>query len=229
MQIRSVGLACTLALTCAVLADCARVTGGAAVPADSDGPRPVTAAMLPELLLEASTVNDIMGAHGMRVKDSRSRMFDSGRQFPDHSCLAAWMPIEKAVYTDTDWTATLAQTLAQNSQDHVAIQAATVFADREVARSFFDVTAQHWKSCGERTFTTTKDGSPQSEWTFDNVSDVDSTVWMTQHQDDSPGWSCQRALRVTNNVAIDVLACKFYVSDEAVTIANGIDARLPSV
>jgi hypothetical protein len=34
---------------------------------------------------------------------------------------------------------------------------------------------------------------------------------------------------VANNVAIDVLACKLYVSDEAVTIANGIDARLPSV
>lgn len=229
MQTRNVGLACTLALACAVLADCVRVTGGVALPADRDGPRPVTAAMLPELLLDASTVNDIMGAHGMRVKDSRSRMFDSGRQFPDHDCLAAWMPIEKMVYTDMDWTATLAQTLTQNSQDHVAIQAATVFADRRVAQSFFDMTAQHWKSCGERTFATTKDGYPESAWTFDTVADVDSTLWMTQHQDDSPGWSCQRALRVTNNVAIDVLACKLYVSDEAVTIANGIDARLPSV
>lgn len=229
MQIRSVGLACILALACAVLADCVRVTGGVASPADRDGPRPVTAVMLAELLLEAATVNDIMGAHGMRVNDSRSRMFDSGSQFPDHACLAAWMPIEKVVYIDVDWTATLAQTLNQNSQDHVVIQAATVFADREVARSFFDVTAEHWKSCGERTFATLKDGYPESTWTFDTVADVDSTLWMTQHQDDSPGWSCQRALRVTNNVAIDVLACKLYVSDEAVTIANGIDARLPSV
>ncbi|MGB3333388.1 MAG: sensor domain-containing protein [Mycobacterium sp.] len=229
MRIRSVGLACTLALACAVLADCSRVTGGVAVPADQDGPRPVTAVMLPELLLKATTVSEIMGARAMRVKDSRSRMFDSGRQFPEHGCLAAWMPVEKTVYADAQWTATLAQTLTQSSQDHFVIQAATVFANRDAAQSFFDTTARRWNSCGEQTFATAKDGYPDTSWTFDAVADVDSTVWMTQHQDDSAGWSCQRALRVTNNVAIDVLACKLYVSDEAVTIANGIDARLPSV
>ncbi|WP_409428230.1 sensor domain-containing protein [Mycobacterium sp. SMC-11] len=229
MRIRSLGLACVLVLAAAVMADCARVTGGVAVPADQDGPRPVTAAMLPELLLKATTVSDIMGARGMRIKDSRTRMFDSGRQFPDHGCLAAWMPVEKSVYTDADWTATLTQTLSESAQDHFVIQAATVFATRDAARSFFDATARGWNSCGERTFATAKDGYPDTSWTFDTVADVDSTVWMTQHQDDSAGWSCQRALRVTNNVAIDVLACKLYVSDEAVTIANGIDARLPSV
>ena len=229
MRIRSVGLASMLVLACAVIADCSRVTRGVAVPADQGGPRPVTAAMLPELLLQATTVGDVMGARGMRVKDSRTRMFDSGRHFPDHGCLAAWMPVEKLVYTDADWTATLAQTLTESRQDHFVIQAATVFATRDAARSFFDATARGWKSCGERTFATAKDGYPETSWTFDTVADVDSTLWMTQHQDDSAGWSCQRALRVTNNVAIDVLACKLYVSDEAVTIANGIDARLPSV
>ena len=34
---------------------------------------------------------------------------------------------------------------------------------------------------------------------------------------------------VSNNVAVDVLACRFGVGDEAVTIAHGIDTRLPSV
>lgn len=229
MRIRSVGLACTLVLAAAVLANCVRATGGVAVPADQDGPRPVTAAMLPELLLKPTTVNDIMGADGLRVKDSRTQMFDSGRQFPDHNCLAAWMPVEKSVYAGADWTATLTQTLTERAGDHFVIQAATVFATRDEARRFFDATARGWNSCGERTFATLKNGRRDASWTFDRVADVDSTVWMTQHQDDSAGWSCQRALRVTNNVAIDVLACKLYVSDEAVTIAHGIDARVPSV
>ena len=229
MRIRDVGLASVLMLACAVLADCSRATGGVAMPADQDGPRPVTAVMLPELLLKTATVSEIMGSTGMRVKDSRSRMFDSGRQFPERGCLAAWMPVEKSVYADAEWTATLAQTLTASAQDHFVIQAATVFASRDDAQDFFDATAQRWNSCDERTFATSTDGYPDTSWTFDAVADVDSTLWMTQHQDDSAGWSCQRALRVTNNLAIDVLACKLYVSDEAVTIANGIDARLPSV
>lgn len=229
MRRRTAGLACTLLLACAVVAGCSRVTGGVAVPADHDGPRPVAASMLPDLLLEASTVSDIMGSSDMRVKDSRSRMFDSGRQFPDRACMAAWTPVEQSVYADTDWTATVVQTLSEAALDHFVIQAVTVFMSRGDAQSFFDVTARRWALCGERSFTTSKDGHGETPWTFDTVADVDSTVWMTQHQDDSAGWSCQRALRVSNNVAIDVLACKLYISDEAVTIANGIDARLPSV
>ncbi|BBX24081.1 sensor domain-containing protein [Mycolicibacter terrae] len=222
-------MACTLVLACAVVAGCSRVTEGRAVPADHDGPRPVAASMLPDLLLEASTVSDIMGSAGMRVKDSRSRMFDSGRQFPDLDCMVAWMPAEQSVYAGTNWAATMVQTLSETALDHFVIQAATVFVNRVDAQSFFDTTARRWALCGERSFTTTKNGYGDTPWTFDTVTDVDSTVWMTQHQDDSAGWSCQRALRVANNVAIDVLACKLYVSDEAVTIANGIDARLPSV
>ncbi|MEB3032545.1 sensor domain-containing protein [[Mycobacterium] nativiensis] len=229
MRKRTAGLACTLALACAVAAGCARVTGGRAVPADHDGPRPVAASLLPDLLLDAATVSDIMGAPGMRVRDSRSRMFDAGHQFPDRSCMAAWMPAEQSVYADTDWTATISQSLSESALDHFVVQAVTVFANRGDAQSFFDATAQHWTPCGERTFATSKDGYSDTPWTFDTVADVDSTLWMTQHQDDSAGWSCQRALRVSNNVAIDVLACKLYVSDEGVTIANGIDARLPSV
>ncbi|WP_235653503.1 sensor domain-containing protein [Mycolicibacter icosiumassiliensis] len=229
MRRRTAGLACTLVLACAVTAACSRVTGGLAVPADHDGPRPVAASMLPDLLLEATTIGDIMGSPRMRVKDSRSRMFDAGHQFPDRDCLPAWMPVERSVYADTDWTATVVQTLTESALDHFVIQAVTVFATRGDAHGFFDATARRWSLCGERTFATSKDGYADTPWTFDTVADVDSTVWMTQHQDDSAGWSCQRALRVANNVAIDVLACKLYVSDEAVTIANGIDARLPSV
>jgi hypothetical protein len=229
MRIRTAALTSVLVLACAVVAACTRLTGGHAVPADHDGPRPVAASTLPDLLMEASTVSDIMGSVGMRVTDARTRMFDSGKQFPDRDCMAAWTPVEQSVYADTHWTATIVQTLSEAALDHFVIQAVTAFHTRGDAQNFFDATARGWTPCGERSFTTSKDGYSDTPWTFDVVADVDSTVWMTQHQNDSAGWSCQRALRVANNVAIDVLACKLYVSDEAVTIANGIDARLPSV
>lgn len=220
-----------LMLACALTVGCSATTTGRPVPADADGPRPVPASALPDALLGAATVSEIMGASGMVVKDSRVEMFDSSDQFGDPACLVAWMPVEQQVYAAADWTSMIAQTLwdAAGALDHFVIQSLVTFSSRDTARSFFEETAQTWKSCGERSFTASKDGSSETPWTFDKVTDVDSTLWMTQHQDDSVGWGCQRALRVSNNVAVDVLACRFGVGDEAVTIAHGIDTRLPSV
>lgn len=219
-------------LACSAATGCSVLTGGRAVPADTDGPKPVPAAALREVLLRSTTINDIMGASGMTVKDSRARLFDVGRQFSDRSCMAAWTPAEQTVYAGSGWTALVAQTLLRSPgvSDDFVIQAVVGFSSREVADGFFDETARKWTPCGHRTFVTHQSsGSADIPWTFDVVSNADSTLWMTQTQDDDPGWSCQRALRVSNNVAIDVLACKPYVADEAVTIAQAIDARLPSV
>jgi hypothetical protein len=221
-----------LMLACSVLTGCSVLTDGRAVPADTDGPRPVRASALHDVLLDTDTVNEIMGASDMTVKSARTQLFDDSPQFADRDCMAAWTPIEQTVYAHTGWTAMVAQTLleAPGASDHFVIQAVVDFPSRGDAHNFFDHIAQKWTPCGDRTFVTSRDGGDiNSSWTFDAVSNADSTLWMTQTQDNSPGWSCQRALRVSNNVAIDVLACKFYAADEAVTIVQGIDARLPSV
>ncbi len=221
-----------LILACSVLAGCSAVIPGSSVPADTDGPRPVPALALHAVLLSAATVNDIMGASDMTVKDSRSRLFDGGSQFTDGECMVAWTPAEQTVYAHTSWTGVAAQTLLETPgrSDYFVIQAAISFPSRRYADDFFDRTAQRWIPCGDRTFVTKRSGrESDASWTFDAVSNADSTLWMTQRQGDSAGWSCQRALRVSNNIAIDVLACKQYASDEAITIAHGIDERLPSV
>lgn len=225
-------LSSVLMLAGSVLTGCSRLAAGQAVPADSDGPRPVLASALPEVLLEPGMVNDIMGASSMTVRDSTTRLFDGRKQFRVADCMIAWTPAEQSVYARSGWRAVLAQTLLETRgvADHFVIQAVVDFPSRTAARSFFDEAALEWKPCGDRTFTTPRRGSDSNvSWTFDAVYDTDSTLWMKQNQIDSTGWSCQRALRISNNVAIDVLACKEFAIDEAVTIAEGIDARLPSV
>jgi hypothetical protein len=219
-------------LVCLLLVGCSVLTEGRAVPADADGPRPVPKSALHGALLSSATINNIMGASGMTVKDTTTWMFDDSPQFTDSDCMVAWTPAEKTVYAESGWTAMVAETLleAVGASDHFVIQAVVGFPSREDAHDFFDETAQNWAPCGDRAFTSRRsDGDTDSLWTFDAVSGVDSTLWMTQRQKDSPGWGCQRAFRVANNVAIDVLACKLFAGDEAVTIAQGIDARLPSV
>ncbi|MGV0626989.1 sensor domain-containing protein [Mycolicibacter minnesotensis] len=205
------------------------MTNGSAVAADHDGPRPVATSMLPRLLLEPAAISDIMRSPGMHVDGSRTKMIDSSSEFPDYDCVVAWMPVERSVYADSGWTATAAKSLSDISPKGFVIEAATAFNTRDAARSFFDEIASHWSSCGDRTFTSTRPGHADTLWTFDKVTNVDSTLWMSQTPDDSPEWTCQRALRVSNNIAIDVLTCKDYGDDEAVTIVNAIDARLPSI
>ena len=113
---------------------------------------------------------------------------------------------------------------------HFVIQSVVAFPSRRDADDFFGRTARRWAPCADRTFVSRRGGGDAAgSWRFGPVSAVDSMLWMTQHQERSRGWSCQRALRVSNNVAIDVLACKHYSSDEAATIVHGIDARLPSL
>ncbi len=224
-------LGSVLMLAWAVLTGCSVRSGGRAVPADNEGPRPVPASALHDALLAGYTVNDIMGASRMGVQETRSRMFDGSPQFADRGCMVAWTPAEQTVYAHSGWTAVVAQTLSETAAkpNHFVIQAAVTFASRRNADDFFTRTAQRWAACGEKSFVSKRGrGEAGGSWTFDAVSSAESTLWMTQRQDRSSGWSCQRALRVVNNVAIDVLACKFYAADEAVTITHGIDARLPS-
>lgn len=219
-----------LVLLAAVLAGCSTLTGGRAVPADADGPRPVTASILHRVLLDPATLNDIMGESAMTVKDTGTQLLDDSAQFPDRACMIAWTPAEQTVYADTGWTAVITQTLSEipGRSEHFVIQAVVSFGSRAQSAAFFQHAARQWTECGERTFKVNR-GRAETSWTFGPVATADSALWMTQRQDRGAGWSCQRGLRVSNNVAIDVLACKFYASDEAMTIVGGIDARLPSV
>jgi hypothetical protein len=54
-----------------------------------------------------------------------------------------------------------------------------------------------------------------------NISDTLSTT-----KKDGEGWTCQRALTVSNNVAIDVAACPNNSADAAVVIAHQIAAKV---
>lgn len=42
---------------------------------------------------------------------------------------------------------------------------------------------------------------------------------ITRSQEDNPGWSCQRAMTVTNNVVVDLAACAMDVNDRGVELA----------
>jgi hypothetical protein len=75
-------------------------------------------------------------------------------------------------------------------------------------------------------------GQPDQVWTVGPVSNTNGTLSDTQTTQAGNGFTCQRALTVTNNVAIDVAACSRnqpdFQSDSAVNIAQQIAAKVPT-
>lgn len=49
--------------------------------------------------------------------------------------------------------------------------------------------------------------TPDVVWTVGAVTDDNGTLSTSQVQEGGDGWTCQRALTVRNNVAVDIVAC----------------------
>ena len=214
---------------CGLLAGCSTITAGRAVPADNNGPVPVKDSALKSALLDADEINEIMGTSGMSSQRTSDELMSDDTDF-DSSCLGAWQPIQESVYQDSGYSASQMQQLYETSpagDRHVVWEAAVTFESRADASAFFDQSSEEWTSCGDRTFTTT--GSSSYTWELSAPENQDSTLTMTQTQEDADGWSCQHALRLSNNVIIDVVACMTGSDDEAKQIAEGIDEKLPSI
>nr|WP_165964958.1 sensor domain-containing protein [Mycobacterium eburneum] len=217
---------------CLVLTGCSTMVDGRAVPADTDGPKPVPKSAFTHALLDTGEISDIMGASAMTVKTTLDELHEE-KDFPDTTCTAAWMPVENSAYADSGWTSLRGQVLADDTDaptDHYVIQALVGFKSHTEAQDFFEKTAKDWTSCGDQTFTNHHHSdNTDTRWDFGETTNEDSTLTVTQSQQNTPGWGCQRAMRVSNNVAIDVIACKMHADDEGTAIIDQIDARLPSV
>lgn len=63
-------------------------------------------------------------------------------------------------------------------------------------------------------------------WDVGPVSNTNGTLSATETREGGQGWACQRALTVSNNVAIDITACGYDKADGAVNIARQIAGKV---
>lgn len=231
MGVRVRKTAIALVAGCLALSGCSTVVRGQPVPADHNGPVAVPDSALRGALLDVDQINSVMHASAMKRQSSGDQLLPDSPNF-DQSCLAAWQPIQRSVYTDTDVSAVRGELFREDDDQgvdhHYAIQAVVGFSSRDDVAEFFDRMTDEWRSCEDRTFTAaTSNGDV--DWRFGPVVETESTLTMVQTQEGSRDWSCQRALRASNNVVIDVITCMTDGTDEATTIVEDIDAKLPSI
>lgn len=187
---------------------------------------PVAEAALDGLLLSPAEINAAVSATGMTVTDTSAKIDDHSADVSNKDCLATYGPGEPSVYAGSGASATRAQLLkdgADGSQtQHAVFQTVVSFSSADQAAVFFAASSKRWPACSNLRYTITDLGM----WDVGPVSNTNGTLSATETREGGQGWACQRALTVSNNVAIDITACGYDKADGAVNIARQIAGKV---
>jgi hypothetical protein len=214
---------------------CTTTVNGKALAADNSGPliqNPVAVSALDGLLLDAGQVDSALGATSMTVWFNAKGMWDWSPGVSDKKCLAIDGPAQDKVYADTRWTAMRGQRLDDSVDDskkrkNYAIQAVVAFPSAHDTNAFYDSSAQSWSACSNRRYSDATPNQPDTVWTVSDITKDNGMLSTWQIQEGGDGWTCQRALTVRNNVAIDIVTCAYSQSGSpAVDIAQQIAAKV---
>jgi serine/threonine kinase PknH len=197
---------------------------------------PVALSALDGLLLSPDQINAALGATGMTAAASYTVMGDDSATISDRACLPLYAPAQALVYAGSGWTAMRGQQITDHQTADVlkrfVLQNVVLFPSAQLANEFFTASAQSWPACANRQFTLTLPGKPGQVYTVGPVSNANGTLSATSTQQSANAVTCQRALSVANNVAIDIVACSYSQSDPTanpvVNIAHQIAAKVPT-
>jgi len=194
---------------------------------------PVTPEALEGLLLSPDQINSAVGSTGMTVAETSAAMNDSNAQVADKACLPLQGPRQATVYEGSGWTTLRAQVLGEPGNIvHIVAQVVVLFSSAHDADAFFTASAQQWPACSNRQYRVTQPGMPDTVFTVGSVSNANGTLSANKTVAVAGArGTCQRALTVANNVAIDVAVCSSNLSDSqsgpALNVARQIAAKVP--
>jgi hypothetical protein len=190
---------------------------------------PVAADALDGLLLSPAEIGTAMAATAqVPVKKAYTQMVDTSATKPDKNCRFT-QPVESTVYANSGWNGVRSQELQETVPNfaHHVVQAVVSFPAAANAASFFNASAQFWPLCANHEYHVISPGGPDKVFTMGAISSDNGTLSTTDTLQGGNGWACQRALTVSNNIAIDVAACATNPpADAAVNIAHEIAAKV---
>ncbi|MGV0992442.1 MAG: sensor domain-containing protein [Mycobacterium sp.] len=233
-----------LGLLCLTLSSCAATTAGTAMPTAP----PPTAETLSSLLLSAPEVDAALAGTekgrrpetttGVVVTREVSTPWNDSAHFDDTDCLAVAGAAQTGVYAGTGFTGMRGQVLreppASGAWSHYAVQAVVLFPTAAAAGDFFARSQQSWAGCSDRELSYPQDSrapqmAPDQVWSVGPAGTERGVLTVSRTESGPQQWSCQRALSVGGNVAVDVEACSLDgPTTAAAEIAGLIDDRLPS-
>jgi hypothetical protein len=222
----------TVAAAAAVLTGCTTTIAGQALPADDLGhdPAVVPVAALEPLLLPPDQLSALLNTGALVIKKTRSKMDFEKTAAED--CAATFRAVWGPVYQGSGWVAVRAQFLTDPDDSTFKIwQGLVTFPLPIDAQAFYRKQVAAWHTCDNRRldehFVNNQPAS--DDWFKMGVaSEHDGMLTMAHTQEVSDdNWTCERALTIRNNVAVDIEACASHRSDQAEVIANALAAKVP--
>lgn len=222
-------------LLAVTVSGCASTTSGTATPA-TPAASLTTEAGLPTALLSAGEVAADLGSPDIVVTNEVSTPWDHSAQFPagtDPGCLAIAGAAQRAAYEGSGWTVLRGQVLreppAAQAWSHFATQAVVLFTTATAASDFFERSRQAWAACSDRELSYPEQPAPEQVWSVGPTAASRDMLTVSRSQRSPQQWSCQRALTVRGNAAVDVEACSLDgPTDAAAAMAGTIGDRLPA-
>jgi PknH-like extracellular domain len=226
-----------LAIAAALASGCAPTEAGDRPPpseGDTTAPTTTTAAPmlvreLPGLLIDAGQINRLMDATDMEVIKDWSVMY--GYNTPAGDCAGAWAAAWRPVYDGSGWMGVRGRTVRKPGEvfDRVVYESVVAFPLPADAADFYAKQAASWKTCNGR-HVDERDldiNEATDRYTLEQVVDNAGMLSMTAVRDDDSSVSCQHALTVRNNVAVDIRACGAGVRTQAGAVAAVIAPKVP--
>lgn len=219
------------ALLCLAVSGCAATTAGTAMPAER---APLTTAeALPALLLAAGDVGSALASDDLVVTSDVTEAWNDSARLSDVNCLAIAGAAQQSVYAESGSTAVHGQVLREPPTapewSHYAVQAVVLFPSAQAAADFFATSQRQWAGCSNRELTYPQPLGPEQVWSVGQTGTEDDVLAVSRTQQSPERWSCQRALTVHSNVAVDVEACRLDGPTSAASaIAGQIAGRLPA-
>lgn len=221
------------------LSGCSVTTAGTATPGDA---APLsTAADLPAALLSTEQVGAAFGSPPLVVTGEVRQPWDDAifvASGGNPACLAMVGAGQRQAYDGSGWTALRGQALrdpsAADAWSRFATQAVVLFETEAAASDFYARSREQWTACSATEMRYPQLGGPaggaaDQVWSVGPVAGDRETLTVSRTQRTPESWSCQRALTVRANVAVDVEACDLTgPTDAAAAMADAIVDRLPA-
>jgi PknH-like extracellular domain len=201
---------------------------------------PVAQPALDGLLLTPDEINAAMSVTGMSVQQNGTAMVDDYDKKWPPECFFASSSVENPAYANSGFTAVRAQTVGaaappadQNEAPPSATTGLVLFPSPKEATALFTASAQRWAACADRQWTVPPDGPNDAEQRMQtkSLTNANGVLSLTLTGTIAgPGinitMTCQRALTVRNNVAIDITTCGKDPGETAVAIANQVGGKV---
>ena len=210
------------------LTGCGKDGGTPAAP-----PALVPANALDQVLLSPAAVDTIMGTTGMTAHPRVEVMGDNRNLLPNLNCLGIWQVNEAGVYGADGWIALRQELLRSPDADgwqNLVVQSVVNYPSTDAARAFFDQSSDRWSQCTDHNVNITLNGKMLPKWHSGTLTKTEDQLAIPFTRGNVGAVDpCQRALAMSNNVIIDVQACRRDGSDvtQATAVADGIEAKLP--